>query len=190
MDNVVEVMLRRRSIAPRRLVDPGPDDPTLGRMVAAALAAPDHGRLRPWRFLRIPQARRADLADAFRRAALEADPAATPEILEREAEKASHGPCLVALVARIVPDHPVAPETEQWISVGAALQNLLLAAEAAGFGAMIVSGRKVASEAVRTALGLSTSERLAGFIAIGTPSQPAKETPRPDLADHFADWAG
>jgi hypothetical protein len=38
------------------------------------------------------------------------------------------GPCLIAILASLTPDHPVVPVEEQWISVGAGLQNLLLAA--------------------------------------------------------------
>ncbi len=184
----IDAILVRRSVSPRRLTAPGPDDEMLGRIIGAALAAPDHGRLRPWRFLSVPDARRPELANAFRAAARELDPGAAEDIVEREAEKAGHGPCLVAVIARIQPDHPVAPESEQWISVGAALQNILLAAEALGFRAMIVSGRKVGSTALRKALDLSDHERLVGFVAIGTPEQPTRQAERPKIEDHFAVW--
>jgi len=61
----------RRNFTLRRLHAPGPDAPTLARIVEAAAHAPDHGLLRPWRFVLIPQQRRADLGEVFAEALAE-----------------------------------------------------------------------------------------------------------------------
>ncbi|MCV0395738.1 MAG: nitroreductase [Rhizobiaceae bacterium] len=184
----IEAILRRRSVAPRRLVAPGPDGNGIRLMVQAAVAAPDHGRLRPWRFVLIPDNRRNTLAEAFAAAARELDPDASAETVEREAEKARHGPVLLAVIVRIVADHPVAPASEQWASAGAAVQNMLLAAEDLGFRAMIVSGRKVTATALRKAFGLENDEHLLGFVAVGTP--PAEPAPiaRPEADERLSIW--
>ena len=187
---VIDAIQNRRSVAPRRLTAPGPDDESLRLIVSAALAAPDHARLRPWRFLRIGDKARDQLATIFAEAARELDPGLVGEALAKEAEKARHGPCLIAVIARIAEDHPVAPVTEQWASVGAAIQNMLLAAEDLGYRAMIVSGRKVKAERFRQAFGLSQGEHLVGFVAIGTPSAPPSPIERPQVDDHFRDWSG
>ena len=185
---VIEAILRRRSLAPRKLVAPGPDASQLELLISAAVAAPDHGRLHPVRFVQIADAGRATLAQLFRQAASQMEPQAGPELADREAEKAHHAPCLLAVVARIDDANPVAPAHEQWISVGAAVQNILLAAEDLGFRAMIVSGRKVQSRLLQAAFAPTGSEHLVGFVAIGTPT--AEPSPRDRHPGSLAHWSG
>jgi nitroreductase len=84
--------------------------------------------------------------------------------------------------------HPVAPVNEQWASAEAAVQNMLLAAESLGFGAMIVSGRKVATAALRNAFSLPADEHLMGFIAVGTPSSEPPIVERPAPETHLSTW--
>ena len=43
----------RRSVPSRQLAGPGPDDATLMQILASAVRVPDHGKLVPFRFLRI-----------------------------------------------------------------------------------------------------------------------------------------
>jgi nitroreductase len=187
---VIDAILARRSVAPRRLVPPGPSGSELRTMVEAAVAAPDHGRLRHWRFVLIPDDRRAALANAFAEAARESDPEIKPEMVEREAEKAHHGPALLAVIVRVKGDHPFAPVNEQWASAGAAIQNFLLAAEAAGYRAMIVSGKKVETQRLRRAFSLGEDEHLIGFIAVGKAMAEPAPIERPTAEDHLSVWAG
>lgn len=187
---IIAAIQNRRSVAPRRLTAPGPDDEAVRLIISAALAAPDHARLRPWRFLRISDQARDQLATIFAEAARELDSGLVNDALAKEAEKARHGPCLIAAIARIAEDHPVTPVTEQWASVGAAIQNMLLAAEDLGYRAMIVSGKKVKAGRFRQAFGLSDGEHLVGFVAIGTPSAPPSPIERPQVDDYLKDWSG
>jgi nitroreductase len=188
--HLIDAIMRRRSVAPRRLAGPGPTDAQAQVLAEAAAAAPDHGRLRPWRLVMIAPEARDALAAAFRAAAREADPEAAPETLDREADRARSGPCLFALVARIVDDHPLVPAHEQWIAVGAALQNMLLAAEAMGYRGMIVSGRKTQSRALREALALAERETLVGFVALGAGTAPPRPAERPDHSEIMTVWTG
>ena len=176
---VIDAILQRRSVSPRKLSPPGPDSEQLSLIVEAAAAAPDHGRIRPWRFVLITD--RNALATTFADAARELDPHVSEDLRQREAEKAHHAPCLVGVIARIDKDHAIAPVSEQWVSVGAALQNMLLATEALGFCAMIVSGKKVGTDVLRKGFALSEGEELVGFVAIGTATVPAKI--RQDIRD-------
>src|SRR4029077_1375135 len=57
--DALEVIQARRSIG--RLTEPAPSDDELRRILEAAAAAPDHGELRPWRFIIL----RGDAKDAF-----------------------------------------------------------------------------------------------------------------------------
>ncbi len=162
----------RRSVSPRRLRPPGPSLAVLRDIAAAGLAAPDHGLLRPWRLLNLD---REALAHAFAAALTARRADASDEELARERGKALNAPVQLALVARVDACHADIPVHEQWIAVGTALQNMLLAIEAHGFGAKIVSGYRCEDPVIRDWLGIADVERLAGFISVGTVADP----PRP-----------
>ena len=159
-------------------------------MVAAALTAPDHGAFRPWRFIHVADSARARLAEVFVAAKRRRLPEADPSLLDREREKALNGPSLLVVCARIKSDVDAIPVHEQLVSVGAAVENLLLAAHALGYGAMLLSGEKARDSLVRAAFDLQPDEILIGFISIGSVgSQPAGK-PRPKVDDHLTRWTG
>ena len=185
---LLEALRSRRSVSAKRLVEPGPSRQQIDAMVAAAITAPDHGLLRPWRFVNIGGAGRPRLAEAFVAARLEQRPQADEASLERAREKAFRGPALIAVVLCPRHGHDKVPVTEQYVSLGAALQNLLLSAHALGFGAMTLSGRAVTSHAMRDALDIAGDEQLVAFVTIGTPrvAPPGREPV--DVSQHLADW--
>ncbi|WP_212524824.1 nitroreductase family protein [Actibacterium sp. MT2.3-13A] len=167
MNPILTAIHARRSVSPRRLTGRALSIEELTTLAEAAAAAPDHGNLGPLHLIAVAPEDRAALAEVFARAALEADPAASAEDLGRARDRALAAPTLIAIVARIDDRHPAVPASEQWISVGAGLQNALLVLETLGCRGRIVSGRRVASQALRSAFGLTEAEHLAGFIAIG-----------------------
>lgn len=185
---LLRLIAERRSFKPKFLGPPYPDRGVIEACVAAALTAPDHGVLRPWRFLKIEARGKTRLEDAFAAAAREADPDVSEETLREARRKASDCPCLLAAIAVLDPNHPFIPESEQWIAVGAALDHFMLAVHAHGFAGTILSGKRVSSRAIREALGLEDYERLVGFISLGTPVAPAKPRPPGKAADHLQDW--
>jgi nitroreductase len=130
MDSL-DLLLSRRSISPAMLGDPGPSDADIETMVAAALRAPDHGGLRPWRYALVRGDARARLGDVFAEAVKARDPTWTEALLERERGRPLRSPLVVACGARIRPDHKIA-EIEQLMAVSAATMNLLNAAHALG----------------------------------------------------------
>ena len=159
----------RRSFSPRYLAKPGPDKRELEILAEAAGAAPDHGELGPALLVVVTEEARGRLAEAFAEATLEAKPNADSAALEESRQRAMGGPVLVAVVARIDPNHPRVPENEQWISVGAAIQNMLLATESLGYRGKLLSGARVRSRALRSFFSLADNEHLAAFIALGRP---------------------
>ncbi len=187
-DDLLALLRGRRSLKPRLLVPPGPTREDIAAFAAVAFSAPDHGQLRPWRFVQIEKASHPKLAEAFAAAALELDPAASPSTLTAARSKAMDSPCVVALVAITAPDHPYIPLSEQLIAVGAALQSFLLAMHASGFGGMILSGRRVTTSALRRAFTLQPNEHLVGFIVAGTPAGEPKPKPPPSLVEHLSVW--
>jgi nitroreductase len=188
-DAFLDILHSRRSVAPKRLIEPGPSRKEIEIMVEAALAAPDHGLLRPWQFVFVSPRQRPALASLFAAEKQRYQPDAAPDEIEKERSRAFNAPALLAVLLNPYPDHPRVPVTEQYISLGAAVQNILLAAHAMGYGAMLTSGRKVGSELLQAAFSPSGAQQLVGFISLGTPAVPAKPRERPRLTAHFADWS-
>lgn len=187
--DALATILARRSASPRHLADPVPSPEQLAILMRAAAAAPDHKLLRPVRFLIIPGSQRAALSDAFRAAKLERDPSSSAEDLERAGEKAFRGPLLMAVVLRVMRDHPRVSISDQMITAGAAVENVLLAASALGFSGCLRSGSSATSRKVRETLGLAADEDLAAFLMIGTPMKPPR--PREDETDGLLSvWVG
>ena len=148
-------------------------------LVRAASRAPDHQRLKPFRFVLIPDAARDTLADVFEAAERELDPAICGDDVERAREKAHHAPALLAVISRFQENDAV-PVIEQRASAGAALGYILLGADLLGYGAMAVSGRKVATRVMRNAFHLADNEELLCFVALGTAAKGRGVPPEPD----------
>lgn len=186
----LEVVHSRRSIGPKRLAAPGPTPEQLAEIMAAGLTAPDHCLLRPWRFIRIPDAKRAALAELFAEEKRLTHPGATDAEIEAERARAFNAPVLIAVLIVLTENFPKVPVHEQYISLGAAVQNILLAAHALGFGAIMTSGRKIEAPMLQDAFRETSSERLLGFLSLGTPTRPPKTRLPATLHDHFTDWTG
>ncbi len=157
-------------------------------MVAAAACAPDHRELAPWRLLRITSAQRQRLGALFEAALLERDPDADAVARADARAKAERAPELLLAVVRLAPPHDDVVDTERYVTLGAALMNLLLSAHAMGFGAMLTSGRALRSQAFARDAGLSADERPVCFVSIGTPTS-ARRRARASVDDLLADWA-
>lgn len=180
-------LLSRHSVGPRWLALPAPSADQLEQAVACALRAPDHGQLVPWRVVLISDEQRGELGNLFAEFALAVGK--LPEEIERERDRATKGPMLVAWVARILPGIPEVPEHEQWLCAGGALTNFLNAMHLMGFAAKTLSGRKCQHPTVAQAF-CESGEQLVAFVCVGTPTRQA--TPRcPDEpAAAWSVWKG
>jgi nitroreductase len=151
-----------------RLAEPGVSPEHLARILAAAEHAPDHGRLKPWRFLVLGKGSR----DAFARAAAEAKrrrlPHLTDEQMAGERDKINRSPTLIVAGCAVRLDHPKVPEIEQVIAAGAAVENLILAAHDLGYGAMWKTGAAAYDPGVKAALGLQAHDHIVGILHLGT----------------------
>lgn len=183
-------MAGRRSVAVKRLGDPGPSAEEFELILNAALAAPDHGALRPWRLVLCTPESRDRLAELFIAAKRQSKPDSSEIELAREREKAVRPPVLLGLIAAPKPGHAKIPEIEQIASAGAALQSILLAAHGLGYGAIMLSGSRCSAENVRAALGLERDEILLGFISIGTVVDTPRPASRPALSDVLCTFDG
>jgi nitroreductase len=182
--SALELLLTRSSAV--KLEPPAPSDAERQTIFAAAMRAPDHGRLRPWRFLTIEGAALDRLGELFAASLKRTQPAAPAEALARERAKAQRAPLVIVVVARIRTDKAI-PEIEQVLSSGAAAQNIMLAAHALGYGAMWKTGGAAYEDAFKSALGLAPSDRIVGFLYLGT-RVPGATAPPPDPAGFVTAW--
>lgn len=152
-----------------KLAEPAPSREHLQKIIEAGARAPDHGRLAPWRFVVITGAARERLGEAMADALRVRDPASDEAQLQREREKAARAPAILAVAARTKPGHKV-PEIEQVLAVGAAVENMFLAAHALGYGAMWKTGPAAYDPRIKAVLELATEDQIVAFLYLGTPT--------------------
>ncbi len=177
----------RRSVPSRQLAGPGPDDATLMQILASAVRVPDHGKLVPFRFLRIQGEARYALGRFVAARSKTRNPEASEAVLDKDRQRFSHAPLVIAVIARVDSQHKV-PAQEQLLTAGCVCFALLQAAQAHGFGAQWLTAWMAYDEEVARHLGLSANERVVGFIHIGTAQTEVPERPRPDPAALLQDW--
>lgn len=182
-------LLSRHSTSSRLLGEPGPDSEQLLQMLTAAVHVPDHGKLTPWRFLRISGDARQRLGDALAQRALQRDPNLAAASVEKERRRFSYAPVIVAVIARLTPNHKI-PEIEQMLSGGSACFALLQAAQALGFGAQWLTGWAAYDPQITALLGLGENERVLGFVHIGNVIEAVQDRDRPDPRELLSDWTG
>ena len=184
--NTIDTLLERRSA--KTLTDPAPDDGALDLLLACAARAPDHGRLRPWRFIVIRGAAREGLGELMAGQLRRKLPASSAEALQRERQKALRAPLIIAVAAVCDPTARI-PAIEQILAAGAAAQNIMLAAPALGFGAMWKTGDAAYDDTVKAALGLDTRDAIVGFLYLGTAHADAVAPPaRADWRERVSYW--
>ncbi len=185
MDAIQALSTRASAV---RLEDPAPSDELLDTALRAAARAPDHGMLRPWKFLIVRGAARERLGEVLAEALARREPESSPATLEKEAKKPLRAPLMIVVIAKVEPDHPKIPEVEQVVSAGSAAQNLMLAFHAEGFGCMWRTGPSAYDPAVKRALGIEPHDHIIGFVYVGTPVALTLERIRPDHSDFVEEW--
>ena len=178
---VLDLLLQRRSV--KLIGEPGPSPAQLDAILSAAARVPDHKALAPWRFIVIEGEGRGRFGEMLAGVlvAEEKEPPSTVR-LDTERQRLMSAPVTIAVISRVA-DTPGAPEWEQVLSAGAACQNLVIAANALGFGCNWVTRWFAYSPGVKAHLGLGANERIAGFIHVGTALERQADRKRPGLGD-------
>lgn len=177
-----DLLSSRQNITPKRLGEPGPSEKQIVQLLQAAAAAPDHGELTPWRFVIVPQEKRVLLADAFASALIDRDAGATADQIAGAREKAYRAPFLMQAIVRLGGPSAI-PADERIVSLGCALQNMLLLAHAMGFGAGLTSGQAMRSSRIRELFRLADDEQAICCVNIGTASKRKAPRLRPAPAE-------
>ena len=188
----IEALLTRRSAT--ALTEPGPDEAALQLIFQSAVHAPDHGRLRPWRFIIVRGAARERFGELLAAHLKRTHPDIEAETLVRERGKAFRAPLIIVVAAHARTDVKKVPPIEQQLSAGAAVHAMMLAARALGFNAMWKTGTPAYDDTVKAALELTPEDAIVGFLYVGTDRQPAAPpapaapaAPRP-WHDLVRDW--
>ena len=168
MDILAAITSRASAI---KLAAPGPTREQLDTILNAGIRAPDHGRLSPWRFVILDGAKRNVLADAMVKMRKRLSPSASDEEAAREGLKAMRAPTIIAVAAH-TPPHAKIPEIERIVAVGAALQNMILAAHALDLGTMWKTGPAAYDPEVKKAIGLAPEDTVVGYLYLGQPETP------------------
>ncbi len=165
---------------------PMPNQDELAEAFLAAARAPDHRLLRPWRYLVLTGGGLNQLGQAFVDGMHQLDPERAIRDRQRLLDMPHRAPMIIVAVLSINA-HSTVPEWEQWLSIGAGVQNLLLTLHAQGYAGMWRTGDLVAGPAVTEFLGLQDNERVAGFVYVGT-AQAAKAAPALPEHDIWQYW--
>lgn len=152
-----------------RLSEPGPDQAQLDILLKAALRAPDHGVVRPWRFLVIEGEERSRLGKIFVDAQLQDDPESDQAILDKVAGNPLRAPTVLVVVAETDPENRV-PVIDQIMAVAAAAQSIMVAAHALDIGAMWRTGRMAEHPLVKNRLGFADKDEIVAYLYLGTPT--------------------
>jgi nitroreductase len=188
--NTLDTLLSRRSVPALQLREPGPAQHQVDAAIDAALRAPDHGALRPWRFVLIQGAARARLSQLFVQRMQQREPPTPPGKIEKARSMALSAPLVIAVAAHLQLDHKV-PELEQLLATGAGVMNLLNAFHAQGFGAVWLTGANAYDPEIASALGFEAAERCLGFVYVGSMPPAGNAQPqRPGRAAFVRSWSG
>lgn len=187
MSYPLSLLQQRHSVPSRQLGEPGPDEATLKALLEAAIRVPDHGKLEPFRLILLQGQAKLDFGQRLAELSLRVNPHMADAKREKDRTRYDYAPLVAAVIARIDATSSV-PVIEQQLSAGCVAYNLLLGAEALGFGAQWLTGWAAYNREAAAMLGLTDNEQVIGFVHIGTPQINVPDRERPALADVVSTW--
>ena len=160
---------------------PAPTEAETDALLAIAARVPDHGKIAPWRFITFAGEARARAGEVIAQVYASGNPDTQEKRLAVERNRFA-APLVVGVVSR-AGAHFKVPEWEQVLSAGAVCMNLIVAANAMGFATVWLTEWYAYDRQVLERFGLAPGEKMAGFIHIGTASEPREDRIRPVMAD-------
>jgi nitroreductase len=188
MPAALSLLQQRHSAPSRQLGEPAPDEATLQELLEAAIRVPDHGKLVPFRLIRMQGDAKLRFGEQLAAIAIRNHPDMSEAKLEKERLRYTFAPLVMVVVACLHADSKV-PEIEQKLCAGNVAYNILLGAYALGYGAQWLTGWAAYDGEVAAILGLAEHEHVVGFVHLGTPQIEVPDRDRPALADLLSTWA-
>ncbi|TDF41337.1 NAD(P)H nitroreductase [Alteromonadaceae bacterium M269] len=178
-------LLLNRSSQPR-LQEPAPKGEVLENIMQAALRAPDHACLTPWRFVVCTGQGLDRLGDIYQQAAKIAGK--PKEDIDRAVQLPQRAPMVIVAICQYS-EHPKVPRVEQIASTACAVQAMQMTALAQGFGGVWRTGGYAFDEHVKQAFSMKENDELVGFLYLGTPMTKPLAKPQRDSETFFEHWS-
>ena len=179
MDTIEAIRTR---ISVKRFTQQPVERDKIEQLLEAGAQAPNHYKVRPWRFIVISGQARNKLGDVMAAVFREKFPDVPPEALDKERAKPLRSPVIIA-VGVDEPSEQKVLEIENICAAAAACENILLAANAIGLGGHWRTGGPARETAVKKFLGLAPEQELIGFLYIGYPETLLPPAQRPGYED-------
>lgn len=167
--DLIEWINSRRSIG--NLDTPAPTHEQIRAAVGCAATAPDHKKLRPWRFIVTEGDARLELGRALVTAAQHKAAIDGEELSEKTLHKTANLPLRAPMIITVVThmhEHKKVPAFEQMLSAGSAVQNLILALKSQGFSTVWRTGLLCNEPAVKAYFGVAADDYVTAFVYTGT----------------------
>lgn len=187
MSNPLSLLLQRHSVPSRQLGEPAPDKETLHALLDAAIRVPDHGKLVPFRLIKLKGKSKLRFGEQLADIALRNHPGMSDSKQDKERRRYTFAPLVLVLVA-CIDTHSKVPAIEQQLTAGCVAQNILLGASALGIGAQWLTGWAAYDADVASLLELKDNEQILAFIHLGTPQLDVPDRDRPALKDLLSTW--
>ena len=152
------------------------------KLLDAGAQAPNHFKVRPWRFVVLTEEARNRLGDVMAASQRDRKPDLPSETFDKTRALPLRAPVLIA-VGVDKPAEEKVLEVENIAAASAACQNILLAAQALGLGAIWRTGEWALDKKVKEFLGFSADQHMIGFIYVGYPDFTGEFPPRPSFED-------
>lgn len=186
---LLEFLKMRRSNLAKVMSGPGPDAEDLSELLEVAARVPDHRKLTPWRFVVFTGDARSDFGQHIGAAFAKQNPNFPVDRVLFESGRFMRAPVVIAVISSPVDCPKGTPEWEQILSSGAVCFNLLIAAQAKGYAAQWLTEWYAYDDDVLEALGVTSPERVAGFIYIGSTDEAPAERKRPEIEAIVEHWS-
>ncbi len=187
MTESLQFLARRLSVPSKQLQAPGPDAATLERLLETAIRVPDHGKLAPWRLVVLEGEAKLEFGRRLAELAIDKNPDLPEAKKDKERKRYTFAPLVIGVIACIRPQSRI-PEQEQLLSAGCVAYNLLLGAQALGYGAQWLTSWAAYDPDAARIIGLREHERVVGFVHVGTPVREIPERARPPLDTIVSTW--
>lgn len=152
------------------------------KLLGAAVQAPNHHKVRPWRFVVLTGEGRNRLGDVMAASQANRKPDLPPEAFDKTRSLPLRAPVVIAAGVD-KPGEGKVIEIENVSAVSAACQNLLLAAHGLGLGAIWRTGEWARDARVKDFLGFAPDQHIVGFIYVGYPEFKPEQHQRPSFED-------
>lgn len=155
---------------------------TVEKLLSAAVQAPNHYKVRPWRFIVLSGEGRNRLGAVMAASQRDRHPEFPQEVFDKTRGLPLRAPLVIAVgVDR--PSEEKVIEIENVSAAAAACQNMLLAAHGLGLGAKWRTGEWARDPKVKEFLGFESDQHIIAFLYIGRPEFIPEPRERPSFED-------